>query len=224
MNPLKPKRQPFTGLLPLSGLFNIKHFAHITTIILLILTFLALDGCKKGEDDPFFSFRTRRARVEGKWRLQKASVIITTVDFGKGARLNDIFDIADSRFTLTETSSSRVPDIYKGSYIINLDCTKDGSFNLYELFNGKILEATGEWMFNDKSPGKKSKEYINMTIKNTSSGQTSGYFLFNQSSTSFTYRMKELRDKKMVLVVESDIYKDANGLEQTYSGEYTFIQ
>ena len=31
--------------------------------------------CKKGEDDPVFSLRTRKARVEGKWTIQTGSLL-----------------------------------------------------------------------------------------------------------------------------------------------------
>ena len=88
-------------------------------------------ACKKGEN-PFLSFRIRRARAEGHWRLKSGSVVITTVDFSSWSHLNQIFDLNNSKFDLTETGDGARPHKYTKSYFINLDCTKDGAFKLTE--------------------------------------------------------------------------------------------
>lgn len=38
-----------------------------TVLLLVISSILVFEGCKRGEDDPFFSFRSRKARVTGDW-------------------------------------------------------------------------------------------------------------------------------------------------------------
>jgi len=43
----------------------------ILNLTLLVFVFtLIFSGCKKGEDDPFFSFRSRNARIAGEWVIR----------------------------------------------------------------------------------------------------------------------------------------------------------
>lgn len=42
----------------------------LTLSIICALTVMPFQSCKKGPDDPFISFRSRKARLEGEWTLQ----------------------------------------------------------------------------------------------------------------------------------------------------------
>ena len=44
----------------------------IALIALISSLILGFDSCKKGEDDPFLSLKTRNGRMTGKWKLVKA--------------------------------------------------------------------------------------------------------------------------------------------------------
>lgn len=41
-----------------------------TLTIICALTVMPFQSCKKGPDDPFISFRSRKARLEGEWTLK----------------------------------------------------------------------------------------------------------------------------------------------------------
>lgn len=47
-----------------------KKLSGYAVLILVLSSILVLDGCKRGEDDPFFSFRSRKARVTGNWSFE----------------------------------------------------------------------------------------------------------------------------------------------------------
>lgn len=184
-----------------------------------------LGSCKKGEDDPMLSLRTRRARMEGDWRLEKATVTITTVDFANAARLNDVFQISNSKATLTETGPGITANTYTGAYFLHFKCNSDGTYTISEQLGVKNISYGGSWAFNSKSGSEKNKESATFRITDVSTGVTSGIFLFNQSATNFTYHIRELRNKKLVLNVGSTIYENAtSSYRQQMSGEFTFIQ
>lgn len=44
-----------------------KRLSGYSILILLLSSILVFEGCKRGDDDPFFSFRSRKARVTGDW-------------------------------------------------------------------------------------------------------------------------------------------------------------
>jgi hypothetical protein len=52
----------------MNKIFNINTF--LILFLGLFLTF-PFQSCKKGEDDPFISFRSRKARVEGEWTIKE---------------------------------------------------------------------------------------------------------------------------------------------------------
>ena len=47
-----------------------KKLSGYAVLILVLSSILVLDGCKRGPDDPFFSFRSRKARVTGDWAFE----------------------------------------------------------------------------------------------------------------------------------------------------------
>ena len=46
-------------------------------IICLLILSVGLFSCKKGDEDPFFSLRTRKARLVNTWKLTEATGIIS---------------------------------------------------------------------------------------------------------------------------------------------------
>jgi hypothetical protein len=180
-------------------------------------------ACKKGEDDPAFSLRTRKARVEGKWRLLEGEVIKTLVDFKSFERVNYSYILKPSKFEVTFSGPNNLPYYATGFYSLNVECSKSGQFILKERAGSYVFEAEGTWDFNAKSGNKKSKEYVNMSVKHTTKGTTSGV-LFSQESVNFNYHIKKLRNKRMVLEAQGDLYVDAiNELEISFKGYYVLI-
>ncbi len=46
-------------------------------LVLLRATTLFFTTCKKGEDDPAFTFQSRKSRLEGDWNLKEGSASFT---------------------------------------------------------------------------------------------------------------------------------------------------
>lgn len=191
-------------------------------ILLALVSLFLFSTCKKGEDDPFISLKSRKARIEGEWRLGEGTVTLGSTNITQALRFNQVFTLDGSRFKVTETGQNITPVTRSGVYMLNLKCDKKGNFTLSEIFETRRFTAEGLWNFSNTGDEKR-KEGFTGVIKNISSSRVD-YHLFNQGGTQFRYRIKALRDKEMVLTADLPIFLDANGFEQSFYGEFTLIQ
>ena len=100
-----------------------------------------MTACKKGENDPFISLKTRKGRITGEWKLVEGTVIETeTIDGETGV------------YQTTYTSSTRVGD--DGStddYTENLIINRDGTYEEIIVQNGSTIKVKGNWYFSGKN-------------------------------------------------------------------------
>ena len=74
-------------------------------IALIFSSLLVFTGCRKGEDDPFLSFRSRTARLTGEWKLKSGEIVYTGTDsFSSPDTGNDTTVIITTQFIFTESS------------------------------------------------------------------------------------------------------------------------
>ena len=85
------------------------------------------------------------------------------------------------------------------------------------------IASSGTWDFQGKVGKAKNKERI--SIKLNSLNNYSNYLnMFNKAQTSFTYRLKELRNKRLVLVSDEEMVVLDSGEGIYITNEYTFTQ
>ena len=205
------------------GVLNRNVYLRTKQFVLLFLLALFVSTCKKGEDDPLFSLSSRKARMEGEWRFVSGDLVIGATDLKNWTRYNEVYVFKGSGYEKTATGVSH-PIVSKGTFILSLSIKKDGHFSLEEIFDGKTLLADGNWDFNSGVSSKKGKSEVSFEITNVSKGVSGGYHLLNQSSVNFSYKIKELRSKRLVLKIEKLVYEDSNGPRETFQGEFVFIQ
>ena len=184
-------------------------------VILALIALFLFPTCKKGEDDPAISLRSRTTRLTGEWRLVSGTAAFTTTGY------NDTYSFDGTNLTETITASKYY---YVGKYILNLNIEKDGTFTFKEFIYGVTLDASGTWNFNNGIGEDKKKEDVIFTIDKVKKGFTNRYNLFNRGCTNFVYKIKELRNAKLVIHSSGKIYSDSRGRYETMSTEYVFIQ
>lgn len=189
-------------------------FISRNTLLLLTLVFL-FSECKKGEEDPSISLRTRKNRLTGEWRLLKGSASYTTDGH------NNSYTFDGSNFVLYVTQSAYY---YYGKYTLNLTIKRDGSFTFNENLSPVILEASGVWNFNTGVGESKKKEEVTFLIDKVKKGYTDNNNIFNRGATHFVYKITELRNKQLTISTSGKIYTDGKGKYYTLSASYTFIQ
>lgn len=188
-----------------------------TLLVALVASIsILVSGCKKGEDDPIISLRTRKARAEGDWRLVSGTAGYTTKGY------NETYDFDGTNVTANYTEAE--PIIYTGRYLLNLNISKEGKFTFKEVIAGSTLEASGDWNFNKGGGESKKKEEFIFTINSVAKGKTNDLHFFNRLNTNFTYQIKELRNKRLVIHSSGVFYTDSKGNYSTLSTEYVFQQ
>lgn len=81
-------------------------------LIFVLSSILVLDGCKRGENDPFFSFRSRKARVTGDWAFETFESNVTQL-FSSGYKAIVNFKLNGNSITLVVDSINTPRDITK---------------------------------------------------------------------------------------------------------------
>ena len=118
---------------------------------LLILSVFVLSACKKGENDPFLSLRSRNARITGVWKLtsQQSSSSYTTT-FG-GSSTTDVTSYSFDGTTMTETDGGST-DSYSFSQTIEIK--KEGTYKLTIVEDGTTSVTEGNWWWLDSNKKK----------------------------------------------------------------------
>ncbi len=119
---------------------------------LILMTFATLTGCKRGEEDPFLSFRSRDSRVTGTWELKKATLVMTTTISTSGSLNTETYTISIESGILTETG----PGGSGGSSVYTREITleKDGTYKATDNSDGYISEESGNWWWLNDSKNK----------------------------------------------------------------------
>ena len=109
----------------------------ISTFVFIF--FIAIPSCKKGQDDPFISIRSRDARITAKWKLinyEKTSSGSTSSSssFLNGSILTE---------TIVYPSYGSFTDTY--SYSEEWEINSDGTFNSTVVVDGNISTYKSTW-------------------------------------------------------------------------------
>ena len=152
--------------------------------LLLSLMLLTLFSCKKGKEDPFISFHSRKARVAGEWNIStytKEQSTIYAYPNGKTANLlfNQDFGLVNYTETTSDTNnSSRVLNGKISQSHFHFD--KSGNWSSvieYYLYSPQAVggfyvskfrvEEDGKWEFQGKKDGLKNKESLLLKKENS---------------------------------------------------------
>lgn len=195
--------------------------------IFALLLFAALCGiatqCKKGEDDPLISLRSRKARVTGDWSLTSGTMS-SAYRSGNISSTSSVImtqNAYSSTYTYVNGSFSNTGSqagIYK--YTITFD--KDGSFTSTEIFDTDVVIVSGTWNFTDGIGDSKKREQIVLFLKSSTGISGSTTLSYSGNKVYMTFNIKELRTKKMVITradsetsgTSSDDFKWEATLEQ----------
>jgi hypothetical protein len=175
----------------------------IALLMLMAVVFI-LPSCKKGENDPFLSLKSRKGRMVGEWTLKEGS----TTETQSGGTTTSTFTATQ----LTETDASGTT-IYPYTEKVTYD--KDGTFKIetsqtYTV--GSISQIVtdiyeGCWYFAgaNKELELKNKEQVIMTVtKETyTSGSTTDIYTWSGASCPiFTMLLDELKSKESVVILD----------------------
>jgi hypothetical protein len=198
-----------------------------TTIYLMAFLFISLgmNSCKKGENDPFLSLKSRTSRMVGEWEVTKMSTTQSGIWTGVAYTNTTTIEGGSSTTTFSAGGTSTQSTATVSNF--NFSILKDGTYSnslTYDDGSGAVTEAdSGSWMFigKNKNGELKNKEGIIFTTSSsssTSSGSTSTdtFTGFNNGSILL---IDQLKSKEIIIKGEYS-ENPAGGSVTTTTYEY----
>ena len=111
----------------------------ILLAVIVSLSIIVIPSCKKGEDDPFISIRSRDARITAKWKL----VNLESTSSGPSSTTTSVLN--GSLLTVTYTSPSYGSSSSTSSYSLDLEINSDGTSSSTEILDGDISTSKSTW-------------------------------------------------------------------------------
>lgn len=186
--------------------------SYIVNSIIIAAVISVFASCKKGENDPFISFRSRKARVAGEWNCVS----------GYGSRTypsspsdNGSWVFENGKYTYTENGTSETID-RRLAYTFE----KDGTFKFADVVNKEVVTGKGKWDLQEGVGDVKKKSRIDLYFT-TLEFPTSGTFFFHSNEVDRSYHLDELRHEKMVWHKTITV-KPPDGIEYTDELHYVF--
>ena len=190
----------------------------------LLVVAAVLPSCKKGDDDPFLSLRSRKGRVAGDWTVDARVKTETQSNSSSSTSTTTTTTISGSNWTQTHSNSS---DVHTGAVTFTFKFDKDGKWSsVYELTEtdntGGVTttsvehtESSGIWNFLGKIGDAKNKENMSVstTSETTKTTFTSTFFPSSTNVTTKTYsenenveiwKITELKNKEMMVEMTID--------------------
>ena len=168
----------------------------------------AFVGCKKGEDDPFISLKSRKARVAGDWKMTDFKSTDTDA--------SGVTTITSNGSTYTYTSPLGT---LTGSLTQEATFEKDGTYKYSEVYDGVSASSEGFWNFTCGVGELKKKSQI--TLYDTKYTDPGGTSTWTGNYVDGAYDLKELRNKKMVWYYKVTEV-DNSGQTSTYESTTTW--
>lgn len=175
---------PFHTFAPLHKTSLMKTLAKIALVALTISS-VSFVGCKKGEDDPFLSLSSRKARVAGEWKVTDYKSTDTDA--------SGVTTVTSNGSTYTYTDGSGT---FSGTWTREGTFEKDGTYSMTEVVDGVSSTSGGTWNFTSGVGELKNKSQITLYETSYTSGTSTGSWTGNYVDVA--YDLKELRKKKMV--------------------------
>lgn len=186
-----------------------------TLLLLVIISFgFVFQSCKKGENDPFLSLRSRKARVCGVWNLTSGTK--TFIE-------NDTVNVVNYNGTTAYASTETFP------YTLKWTIEKNGTFTISAHNSGTVFTYKGLWTFGNKIKeiDLKNKESIIFrytdynVVYNGGTGNYSETFSGCDCPVN-EYRIDQLKNKEMTVITESS--KGMPDYSESTSGSITFTK
>lgn len=176
------------------------------------LSLLFASGClKKGEEDPFISIKTRKARITGEWKLVSGEMSVKFLD---------------TTITWTHAGSKmkvKLNEIFLGEYAYfeTLSIDKKGKYNQARTEDGDVYAWEGNWYFGgtNKDLGIKNKETITFIYSERST--PSDRYSYVGLNANYVYYIERLTDKDLVIEMQYSYY-NMNGIVETIDEHWEY--
>ncbi len=182
-------------------------------ILIVIIMGFALPSCKKGENDPFLSLRSRKARITGEWKLSSGTTNYI---------LNDTTKTTIYNGTTATSPTGTFP--YTEKWTIN----KNGTLTLSIHNSGDVFTMEANWCFGDKVKEMDLKNKESIIIWATSKkwvyygGTTTDNETYSGTSCPmYSLTIDKLKNKEMDILIDGASTWLTNSNSETGIFHYT---
>ena len=167
----------------------------------------SMTSCKKGENDPFMSLKSRKARVAGEWVMSASeSTRTTTQTFSGVSTTTTTTTVYDGTTeTRTETVAGQTPTVTTSSYVQEMTFEKDGTFTQTYTSGGSTWTSKGNWAFLTKSKEAelKKKEAILLSVTSSTSTPGTATSTYGAFEDGQVLMIDQLKSKEMIILDNS---------------------
>ncbi len=183
-------------------------------LVLLVAVFAmpTFQSCKKGENDPSISLKSRKARLVGEWTLEKGTITITSGGSSGVITYNGSTESFSTGGSL--------------NYTLKIVIEKDGTFESTELEDGDLTVTEGQWYFLDGNKDKdiKAKEcvaFVNTKVTSTPAGGTPTISTYSSVVPDGTWQLDKLSSKEIIVKYDEQY---TTGSTYSRTGTLTFTK
>jgi hypothetical protein len=177
---------------------TMKKSISLFTLFLMVFSGVFFTGCKKGEEDPFLSLKSRDSRVTAKWKLTKIEGSSTNSFAGSSFTTTTSYN--GTIYTITSSSG----DVFSYSYALEMEILKGGDMTSTETEDGTVSTLKDIWFWTNNTSDKtglylgavdegifnveglSSKELI-LKIESEQTDTEDGQVSSSKSSTKWTF-------------------------------------
>lgn len=160
-------------------------------LIVALLLGAVMPACKKGENDPSISLRSRKARLAGEWKVTSGKGTEVTT-YPSGTSNTETWTFNGSTLTTTDDSGSE-----SEARTIEYAFEKDGTFTQTEVQDNYTVNSEGTWDFSGGVGETKSKSILVLSYTKQSDG--TDWVTYTGFIPMYDYTLDELRNDKIVL-------------------------
>jgi len=201
----------------------------LTAVALLVILPVLFPACKKGDNDPVFSLRSRQSRISSEWTMQSATwnKPDTTITYD-GENIVFSYKVGDDPATDTLQMQNSITFNKDGSYeeVIITDYPTDWRGNGLPTYS--LTETTkGLWNFTGGNSDTKSKSQLLLRVtevlKNASNaGSNIDALTFQGQTGGFIYDIDRLANKELTL--KYDFVITANSGASSEDAEVRYVK
>lgn len=165
----------------------------LALLLVALIAIPAFQSCKKGENDPAISLKSRKARLVGEWELTEGT-------------LTRVMGGTTVVYTYTGTTVS-VSTGGSFNYTQSLTVEKDGTYKLTTIDNGDQTVDEGQWYFLEANKDKelKAKEAVAFVVTKrtyTPAAGTPTITSFVSVMPNYVWQLDELSSKEMIIIYD----------------------
>jgi hypothetical protein len=208
-------------------------------LVVTLLSAITISSCKKGENDPFLSLKSRASRLTGEWKLTSGTVKETTTSSSSSTTTTTTFT-ETTKTEVTTSGSSTDTDVYNytqdivfektghySSLVVETQISSDGSDIPSNFQVTTTDDETGNWAFlgKNKETELKRKEAVAINPHTSTSTSVSSFGTTTSTSTidgwvfAGVMEIDRLKTKELVF---KGTYTSTNS-SSTTTTEYEYI-